>query len=120
MIRAQFTKLLVSLVFVFAMATSSFAHRLAPSNYDLELQNYLQAGGSIEDLCSDADSTIHQGSGICEFCRIVTGAILVEPEWPHTRALLTTSSPLEFVFAQILAFENTDLSRSVRAPPHFV
>lgn len=68
-----FTRLFIVIALTFAMAGSSFAHRVAPSEIDESLLAYVAAGGALDDLCGGSRSG---GGETCDACRLVDGATL--------------------------------------------
>ncbi|QYX56884.1 hypothetical protein K1T73_00230 [Roseovarius sp. SCSIO 43702] len=70
---------LVLLTVVLGFALTGFAHRVGASDTDPGLAAYLDAGGSLAEICGDVGSDDHAKSQICEACRLVGAAILPVP-----------------------------------------
>lgn len=110
-----FAKLgLVFALFV-ALTGAGLAHRAAPPEMDEGLAAYLAAGGSLSDLCGDAD--IDGAVPGCAACHLVSGAVL-PPVITATHLLQVARSGPAFAPRNINhAVFATDPSRPVRAPP---
>lgn len=113
----QFTKLFLTIAVLVAMTGIGFAHRIAPAaDVDESLLAYVQAGGSLEDLCGDADFGAGH-SETCEACRLVDGAVV--PQAGTAAALQVAPSPQQKQNgAPFVAFAQAfNPSCPVRAPP---
>ena len=112
-----FPRLLIVFALFVAMASSGFAHRFQSSPVDESLSAYLAAGGTYQDICSDAGLGGHGSGQSCDACRLVDSvalgalAAICDPS-PAVIAVATnpsTALPLQSFVA--------DPSRPVRAPP---
>jgi len=112
----QFTKLCLTIAVLVAMTSVGFAHRVASPDVDEGLLAYVQAGGSLDDLCGGADFGAGHGE-TCDACRLVDGAVVplagidavaqISPSQQQTQ----NNTPFA-AFAQAL-----NPSCPVRAPP---
>lgn len=100
-----------------AMASSGFAHRIAPQDVDPDLIAFVQAGGSLQDLCAERDDAGFGGAQSCEACRLYATALVP----PAASVCLTDleggkTAQLIVPIDNQSAFE-IDPSRPARAPP---
>ncbi len=70
------SKILVVLALLCALAGTGFAHRIAGPEHDPALAAYVQAGGSLADLCADDEAPQRDMANGCESCRLVGAAVL--------------------------------------------
>lgn len=116
-IRFLILRLIVVTVLVLGMATSGFAHRFVDQDLDSALVDFVQAGGSLGDLCGDVRGRSRHSAQSCEACRLVGAAVvpLLEPacSTPFGRSTETLTA----AFADIQTSTCLDPSRPVRAPP---
>lgn len=77
LLRHRMLSLLVMVALTFAMSATAFAHR-APTVDQAALQSFFSAGGTLDDLCSEA---AHGGLGgdHCPLCRLDDVAPLTDP-----------------------------------------
>ena len=99
------------------LASSGFAHRVAPIAVDESLTAYLAAGGSLSELCVDTGEDGAAVAQSCDACRLVDSVALPVAASgcadAGRRVLATlggfdTSAPAPAVF---------DPARPARAPP---
>ncbi len=116
-LHVPFAKLLVVVALFVAMAGTGFAHRFAAEDMTPQLRAYLEAGGSLSDLCIDHDMPSHEASTSCDACRLVHSvalpcAPLVAPDRVRIvlEALVIPPGDL-FVDARFVPY------RAARAPP---
>ncbi|MCK0097629.1 hypothetical protein MWU60_18795 [Yoonia sp. F2084L] len=113
---ALFTRFFVVIALAFAMAGSSFAHRIAPSDIDESLLAYVAAGGVLDDLCG-ADGYGAGNGETCDACRLVDSAVA-------PTAVATTPSDVDTSLLQTRKrvsvnplIDVSNPSCPVRAPP---
>ena len=63
-----FARFAIAIALGVAMVGSGFAHQVLPVSYDDELRDYVAAGGSLADLCGEADAAAGE---TCNACRLV-------------------------------------------------
>ncbi|MEP3332523.1 hypothetical protein [Sedimentitalea sp.] len=111
------SKLFVVLALICALAGSGFAHRIAAPLTDPSLATYVQAGGSIADLCGDFGGQSHDVINNCEACRLANSAVLAEHD---AVAIAVFGKRTTLDVLQHQSHPETarlDLSRPVRGPP---
>ncbi|MEY8829198.1 hypothetical protein AB9K34_12440 [Sedimentitalea sp. XS_ASV28] len=69
-------KFLVVLALLCALGGAGLAHRLPGSVHDPALSAFVQAGGSLADLCAQDDGLPQDAVNGCEFCRLVDSVVL--------------------------------------------
>lgn len=75
-------RLVLILALTFAFAVAGSAHRV-PSPADASVNAFLEAGGSLDDLCGDGPFA--DGSS-CDICRLVASFTLPDPAGMPQRA----------------------------------
>lgn len=114
---SSFARLAVVFALAIAMASSGFAHRSASVPIDEGLLIYVEAGGSLTDLCGDLGSDGAAAGQTCDACRLVDAAtVYAVIAGCHTilgaqLAVVLTPPPL------FVPLKADDPSRPVRAPP---
>ena len=112
-----FSRLLIVFALFFAMASSGFAHRFQSSPVDESLSAYLAAGGTYQDICSDAGLGGHSSGQSCDACRLVDSVALgalAAPCDPSPAVIAVARNPTAALPLQSFV---ADPSRPVRAPP---
>ncbi|MCR8726632.1 hypothetical protein [Frigidibacter sp. ROC022] len=112
-----FPRLALVIVLSGALAGIGFAHRLGSQAFNPAVLAYVQAGGSLADICGGfGDSSVKSGRS-CDACRLVHAVALPEIE----RVCLDFyRSPIGRISAPRVQAEPSvwrDLSHPVRAPP---
>ena len=109
-------RLLVLVALTVALAATAFAHRM-PNAVDAALEAYVLAGGSLADLCGDADGDGLPDHPDCPVCHLTATA-------PPTGGGLVVQDAGLILIARIEApRENRavravlDPARGLRAPP---
>ena len=64
-------RFLIVATLLIALASVSYAHRFHVADIDDELLQYLEAGGSLADICSDIEEGDTTGSEHCEAWRLL-------------------------------------------------
>lgn len=111
------SRLFAVIAVTLAMATSGFAHRVAAHEMDPALIAFVQAGGSLNELCGDLTDTQHNDGQLCEACRLYA-SISVPPVAFSVAAILNgrmialTAAAVDIPITAVI-----DQSRPVRAPP---
>ncbi|MEP2641798.1 hypothetical protein [Roseobacter sp.] len=99
------------------MATIGFAHRTSAPSMNPDLLAYLDAGGTLDDLCGLAGDTQNGAGQNCDACRL--GDTLMCPHHvaaPYTQHLTRTDRMR--VIAQLRHHAKPlDPSQLTRAPP---
>lgn len=111
-------RLLLAFALFSGMATSGFAHRLGAPTLDTGLLAYLDAGGTLADLCGDPDDPLHPSGQVCEACLLVGAAVLPPITDTVTQAALGPALCLTAPDRTENRSFTRDPSRGVRAPPH--
>ncbi|MGC3937562.1 hypothetical protein ACOTTU_07110 [Roseobacter sp. EG26] len=70
-----FFNFLLATVLILATASLGIAHKSAPTDLDPYLTAYLQAGGSLSDICGDLEGDPHRTTRDCDACRLMDGAL---------------------------------------------
>lgn len=97
-----------------ALAASGFAHRAMGQEMDVDLLAYVQAGGSLADICGDGAE--HGMGGKCDACRLVDNVAAPDTAAQPGRE----SAPVavaNWTVAEVLRGFVGDPSRPARAPP---
>lgn len=107
-------RLFVVFALTIAMATSGFAHKVVTGQFDESIQDYVAAGGSLDDLCGELGLTTGQS---CDACRLVD-QVDVPTAQDVFRGCIDVTVASRSVAAQRLVVPSvTDPARPVRAPP---
>ena len=72
-------KLLLVAALLVAMGSVGFAHRPSVPEMNPELLAYLEAGGSLSDICGDLGEDERGGAEHCEACRLLSSFHLPPP-----------------------------------------
>ena len=87
-------RLILVAALLVAMGSVGFAHRSSVPEMDAELLAYLEAGGSLSDICGDLGEDGPGGAERCEACRLLSAFHLPPPapcliaraQWHHEPA----------------------------------
>lgn len=110
--------LLIVAIFLAAMTTVGFAHRMSVQETDPDLLAYLAAGGALEDICGVLEDNPHGLSQSCEACRLVDTAEYPTHFTTLRRAALVHTRRLQHVAQLRHHAKPLDTAQLTRAPPH--
>ncbi|MDW3225212.1 MAG: hypothetical protein R8G34_20360 [Paracoccaceae bacterium] len=66
---------LILVIAALALSATSFAHRFSAEPSSPELVNYLNMGGTLDEICGDIDPAHHLNSA-CDACLVANSAFL--------------------------------------------
>ena len=100
-----------------ALTATGFAHRSAALPMDADLLAYVQAGGTLSELCGDLDENGMPVAQTCEACLLVAAALLPGSDQTFV-ALDIRPARVQFSLGTPpTRSTDLDLSRATRAPP---
>lgn len=107
----------VVLAIVITLTAAAFGHRPIVSQVDPALQTFLDAGGSLHDLCGDVQNSPEHARSGCDACRIFAAAEL--PPVTCTRAARLGTHPVDWPTNRdtLLAQSHRARANTARAPP---
>lgn len=110
-------KLFVTAMLVAALLTLGFAHRISLPETDPDLLAYLQAGGSLADICDASDDVPHGLNQNCEACRLVDAAACPAPSTTLRRDALVQIRQMRIIAQLRHHAKPLDPAQRTRAPP---
>lgn len=116
-ILTPFCKLSVVFALLVAMAGTGFAHRVTPQDVDQSLQSYLAAGGTLAELCGDAEQGSHGAGQTCDACRLVDSVLLPKASQASVSGMGRPRVACHLSPTQVVATSAKETAHPVRAPP---
>ncbi|MEL6218796.1 MAG: hypothetical protein AAFR79_10060 [Pseudomonadota bacterium] len=114
---ARLTRLIAVVAMAASLSALAYAHRAIPEPLPSDVVAYLQAGGSLSDICGLAQDDGAENPAACDACRITDGAALIG----LVRGV--TSTPDRFTVARAFVTKEAhrprplDPARLTRGPP---
>lgn len=112
-----FARFSVVFALLVAMAGTGFAHRVVPQDLDDGLKSYLAAGGTLAELCGDAEQGSHGAGQTCDACRLVDSVLLPKASQAPASGLGRPRVACHLSPTQVVATSAQDPAHPVRAPP---
>ena len=110
-------RLLVVFALFCALANSGFAHRFVSQPFNPALAAFVNAGGSLDDICGDTEGSSHGNAQTCEACRLVNAAVLLDYASLCTIRFYSSAAILAFAGTENFQTTRRNLSHPVRGPP---